>query len=54
MQVADGGVLPLLRNKFAQPQDIFYINFNIWHKKLLDWQKTYMPSLEALGSYYQV
>jgi hypothetical protein len=54
MQVAGGGVLPLLRSKFAQPQDIFYINFNIWHKKLVDWQKTYIPSLEALGSYYQV
>ncbi|KAF6261763.1 hypothetical protein COO60DRAFT_1636588 [Scenedesmus sp. NREL 46B-D3] len=25
-QVAEGGVLPLLHKKFAQPQDIFYIN----------------------------
>lgn len=26
-QVAMGGVLPLLRSKFAHRQDIFYINF---------------------------
>jgi hypothetical protein len=25
VQVAEGGVLPLLHKKFAQPQDIFYI-----------------------------
>jgi hypothetical protein len=27
-QVAGGGVLPLLRSKFAQPQDIFVVGFN--------------------------
>lgn len=30
LQVAGGGVLPLLRQKFAQKQDIFYINFGVW------------------------
>jgi hypothetical protein len=25
LQIAEGGVLPLLHKKFAQPQDIFYI-----------------------------
>jgi hypothetical protein len=26
LQVASGGVMPLLRAKFAQPQDIFYVS----------------------------
>jgi hypothetical protein len=28
LQVAGGGVLPLLRSKFAAPQDIFVVSFN--------------------------
>lgn len=53
-QVAEGGVLPLLRKKFASPQDIFLINFNVWHKKVVELQNAYTTSLEALGQYYQV
>jgi hypothetical protein len=29
-QVAAGGVLPLLQEKFARKTDIFYINFGVW------------------------
>eukprot|EP00878_Enallax_costatus_P004577 GHUV01004818.1.p1 GENE.GHUV01004818.1~~GHUV01004818.1.p1 ORF type:complete len:331 (+),score=42.07 GHUV01004818.1:54-995(+) len=52
-QIAKGGVLPLLRSKFARKQDIFYINFGVWHKKKPEWYKTFAPALEALGKYYQ-
>jgi hypothetical protein len=30
LQIPFGGVLPLLRRKFAQQQDIFYINYGVW------------------------
>jgi hypothetical protein len=30
LQIPMGGVLPLLRSKFAQKQDIFYINYGVW------------------------
>jgi hypothetical protein len=54
LQVAYGGVLPLLRAKFARPEDIFYINFSIWHKKRPQWWDEFEPALHALGGYYQV
>jgi hypothetical protein len=31
--VAGGGVLPLLREKFADPKDIFVVQFGPWHAK---------------------
>jgi hypothetical protein len=52
--VAYGGVLPLLRARFAKSQDIFYINFSTWHKKKPEWWEDYRPALAALGQYYQV
>lgn len=33
-QVAFGGVLPMLRQKFASPNDIFVIQTGAWHNKL--------------------
>jgi hypothetical protein len=52
--VASGGVLPLLRAKFARPEDLFYINFGAWHRKNnADWA-TFEPALEALGKDYAV
>lgn len=48
-----GGVLPLLRSKFASQDDIFYINFGVWHKKRPEWWATLRPSLEALGKDFQ-
>ncbi|WIA19826.1 hypothetical protein OEZ85_005734 [Tetradesmus obliquus] len=52
-QVAEGGVLPLLQQTFAQPQDIFYINFGIWHKNMERYESTYLPALEALARFYK-
>eukprot|EP00882_Tetradesmus_deserticola_P028338 GHRQ01031567.1.p1 GENE.GHRQ01031567.1~~GHRQ01031567.1.p1 ORF type:complete len:258 (+),score=64.81 GHRQ01031567.1:276-1049(+) len=52
-EVAEGGVLPLLHKKFAQPQDIFYINFGIWHKNLEQHVWSYRPALEALARFYK-
>jgi hypothetical protein len=48
-KIASGGVMPLLRSKFARSDDIFYINFGVWHKKKAEWWNQYKPSLEALG-----
>lgn len=48
-----GGVLPLLRQKFASKQDIFLIGFGSWHKKTAADMNTFKPALEALGKYYQ-
>ncbi|WIA19825.1 hypothetical protein OEZ85_005733 [Tetradesmus obliquus] len=52
-KVAEGGVLPLLHKKFARPQDIFYINFGIWHKSMEEWEHSYWPALEQLGQFYK-
>jgi hypothetical protein len=51
-QVAGGGILPLLRQRLASPQDIFYINTGTWHRKTAEWASAYQPDLEALGKYY--
>ena len=32
--VSDGGVLPMLRRRFADPRDIFLVQFAAWHNKL--------------------
>lgn len=52
-KIAAGGVLPLLRQKFAQKQDIFFLNVGVWHKKREDWWAQLRPSLEAIGRDYQ-
>jgi hypothetical protein len=52
-QVAGGDILPLLRQRLASPQDIFYINTGTWHRKTPQWAAQYKPDLEALGRYYQ-
>jgi hypothetical protein len=49
-----GGVLPLLRAKFAKPYDIFYVSFGTWHKKSQEWWNTFRPALHNLGQYYAV
>jgi hypothetical protein len=49
-----GGVLPLLRAKFAQRRDVFFVNFSAWHKKQPDWWDAFKPSLTSIGEYYQV
>uniref|UniRef100_A0A383VEI9 Uncharacterized protein n=1 Tax=Tetradesmus obliquus TaxID=3088 RepID=A0A383VEI9_TETOB len=51
--VAGGGILPLLRQRLAKPEDIFYINTGTWHRKTPQWASEYKPDLEALGKYYQ-
>jgi len=30
LQIPSGGVMPLLRRKFARSDDIFYVNFGLW------------------------
>jgi hypothetical protein len=40
-QVAGGGILPLLRQRLASPQDIFYINTGTWHRKTAEWASAY-------------
>lgn len=52
-EVAGGGVLPLLRSKFAEPQDIFVVGFNWWHRKKPMWAGTYNVALHMLGRDYQ-
>eukprot|EP00775_Hariotina_reticulata_P008138 gene8138-8332_t len=52
-QIAAGGVLPLLHQRFARQNDIFYVNFGVWHKKTDAWKAAFTPALEALGQYYQ-
>lgn len=53
-KVASGGVLPLLQQKLAQPRDIFYVNFGVWHRKRTEWDRNFKPALEGLGKFYQV
>jgi hypothetical protein len=54
LQVAEGGVLPLLRKNFAQKNDIFLVNFGSWHRRSSgDWSD-YYTALHNLGRYYQV
>jgi hypothetical protein len=49
-----GGVLPLLRAKFAQRRDVFLVNFSAWHKKQPDWWEAFKPALTDIGEYFQV
>jgi hypothetical protein len=49
-----GGVLPLLRARFAQRRDVFLVNFSAWHKKQPNWWEAFRPSLTDIGEYYQV
>ncbi|KAF6252248.1 hypothetical protein COO60DRAFT_544594 [Scenedesmus sp. NREL 46B-D3] len=51
-EVAGGGILPLLRQRLASPQDIFYVNTGTWHRKTPQWAAEYQPDLEGLGQYY--
>ena len=30
LQIPAGGVMPLLRSKFARSDDIFFINYGVW------------------------
>jgi hypothetical protein len=54
LQIAEGGVLPLLRKSFAQKNDIFLVNFGSWHRRSSgDWTD-YYTALRHLGDYYQV
>jgi hypothetical protein len=54
MQIAEGGVLPLLRKSFAANSDIFLVNFGSWHRRSSgDWTD-YYTALRHLGEYYQV
>jgi hypothetical protein len=54
LQIAEGGVLPLLRKNFAQKNDIFIVNFGSWHRRSSgDWTD-YYTALHNLGRYYQV
>ncbi|KAF6252250.1 hypothetical protein COO60DRAFT_1704383 [Scenedesmus sp. NREL 46B-D3] len=52
-EVAGGGVMPLLRAKFAQPQDIFYISYGSWHGKSAASWAALRPAMEALGADYK-
>lgn len=52
-QVEYGGVLPLLRAKFATRRDVFLVNFSAWHKKQPDWWDAFKPALTSIGEFYQ-
>jgi hypothetical protein len=48
-------VLPYLQQRFGRPQDVFIVNFAIWHRKTgATGMASYGASLRALGQYYQV
>lgn len=47
-------MLPLLRSKFAAPQDLFVVGFNWWHRKKPMWVGTYNVALHMLGRDYKV
>jgi hypothetical protein len=54
LQIAECGVLPLLRKSFAANSDIFLVNFGSWHRRSSgDWTD-YYTALRHLGEYYQV
>jgi hypothetical protein len=59
-QVADGGVLQLLHDKLASPDDIFVVNFGTWHgphgvePKPRNNIEMYKVVLEKFGKYYNV
>jgi len=49
-----GGVLPYLQAKFAKPEDIFLINFGVWHRKQgEDGFRQYDKALKDLVRFYQ-
>lgn len=55
LQFPSGGVLPYLQQRFGRPQDVFIVNFAIWHRKTgATGMASYGASLRALGQYYQV
>jgi hypothetical protein len=54
-QIADGGAMNLLRNRFADPHDIFIVNFGVWHAKEGDaGLERYRQALVRLGQDRQV
>jgi hypothetical protein len=54
LQIAEGGVLPLLRKSFSQKDDIFLVNFGAWHRRSSGDMTDYYTALHDLGKYYQV
>ncbi|WIA44224.1 hypothetical protein OEZ86_010535 [Tetradesmus obliquus] len=52
-EVASGGVMPLLRAKFAQPQDIFYVSYGSWHGKSPAYWAALRPAMEGLAADYR-
>jgi hypothetical protein len=52
-KIAEGGVMPLLRSKFARSDDIFFVNFGVWHKKKAEWWASLKPALSAFGKDFQ-
>eukprot|EP00877_Chromochloris_zofingiensis_P014357 jgi/Chrzof1/9175/Cz03g38220.t1 len=54
--VAYGGLLPMLRQKFASRNDIFIVNFGVWHGKGLpnEGRPAFQKALTELGQTYQV
>lgn len=56
LQVAYGGLLPMLRQKFASRNDIFIVNFGVWHGKGLpnEGRPAFQKALTELGQTYQV
>jgi hypothetical protein len=50
-----GGVLPYLQAKFAKPEDIFIVNFGVWHRKQgEEGFRQYDKALKDLIDFYQV
>jgi hypothetical protein len=48
-------VLPYVQQRFASPQDVFIVNFAVWHRKTgAAGMASYGASLRSLGQYYQV
>jgi hypothetical protein len=48
-------VLPLLRNWFAKPEDVFVVQFGPWHQKYGEQgMADYERALRQLGAYYEV
>uniref|UniRef100_A0A383VEF6 Uncharacterized protein n=1 Tax=Tetradesmus obliquus TaxID=3088 RepID=A0A383VEF6_TETOB len=52
-EVAAGGVMPLLRAKFAQPQDIFYVSYGSWHGKSPAYWAALRPAMAGLAADYR-
>ena len=48
-------MLPLLRNWFAKPEDVFVVQFGPWHQKYGEQgMADYERALRQLGAYYEV